>query len=307
MPSAHSIDPRAPRFVDHMTPLLLKHYFTQAPPDYLKTAEGQTDLLHHVAERYEMFAHHHVPWLQSRYDFADMHVVEIGCGTGCSTLAFGQVAKAIDCFELSEASVTIAKERLAYWGIGSVRFHLELFDDTTAAPWKGKLDAILLTASLEHMTHDEAIGILRLSERSLRSGGILVVCETPNRFSPRDEHTSWLPLFSMLPREIQVMYAHRSPRKGFRDAMQDAMAHGWPNAVNAMTRWGSGVSHHEFEIAFGENVHNHVTLDGYEPEITAYFPVTDLDEHIQRTFELFQVNAHRAFTRRNLNFVIEKP
>jgi S-adenosylmethionine-dependent methyltransferase len=198
-------------------------------------------------------------------------------------------------------------ERIRFWGIDSVRFHSALFDEAAWHAHDEPIDGILLTASLEHMTHSEALDILRLCGRALRPGGVLVICETPNRFTLVDEHTSQIPLFSMLPRQIQVEYAARSPRHAFKQTMADARNQGVEQACMLMTRWGSGVSFHEFEIAFGENVHSLVTLDGYEPEMTSFFTVTDRDLQIERLFSDSGVRVNRAFTRHYLNLALEKP
>ena len=73
-----------------------------------------------------------------------------------------------------------------------------------------------------------------------------------------------------------------------------------------MTRWGSGISFHEFELAIGEDVHRHIVLDGYEREITALLPVTPVDTTLQKIFDQFKIHAHLAFTRRSLYLVLKK-
>jgi len=300
------IDVRNEQFVERITAALKRNYFSNSPPDYLESAEGKKDLLDHVIFRYQMFADFYVPWLLSRYDLSPMRIVEIGSGTGCSTLAFAPVVKSIDCYELSVGSTEVAKERLGFWAIENVTFHPELFDARVAKHREGgKLDAVLLCACLEHMTHEECLTVLSICWKMIRPGGILIVAETPNRFSMIDEHSSWLPLFSMLPREIQIAYAGRSPREGFRTVIANALKKG--KGIEAMTRWGSGVSFHEFEIAIGNEVHDLITLNGYEPEMTSFFPVTKIDKMLQIVFQRFRIKANIAFTRRNLNFVVQKP
>jgi SAM-dependent methyltransferase len=301
------IDSRDAAYVAHITASLEAHYFAHAAPGYLASPAGRADLDHHVHARYDMFARHHVPWLRRRFDLAAMHLIEVGCGTGSATLAFGSNARALDCYELSAPARAIAAERLRFWGIQNVRFHSVPFDETVCATRAEPVDGVLLTASLEHMTHVEAIGILRLCRSLLRPGGILVICETPNRFTLFDDHTSRLPLFSMLPRAIQVGYAHHSPRLELRQAIHEALQHGLEHACETMTRWGSGVSFHEFEIGLGPSVHTEIELDGYEPEITAFFAVTDRDRDIENLFTRAGVRVNRAFTRHYLNFVWEKP
>lgn len=305
--SPRSVDTKQEEYVRKITADLRRWYFTEAGSAYLQTAEGRKDMLDHVCQRYEMFARHHVPWLQSKFDISNHRMIEVGCGTGSSALAFGSAVRSLDCYELSEGSRKVAMERVRYWGLNSVRFHSTLFDDSAVTSLSGPVDGILLTASLEHMTHVEAVGILRLCGRVLRPGGLLVICETPNRFALFDEHTSQIPLFSMLPRQIQVAYSNRSPRPSFRQTIGAALEKGLDQACEVMTRWGSGVSFHEFEIAFGDEVHSWVALDGYEPEMSSFFAVSDRDRHIEQLLRNAGVKVNRAFTRHYLNFVLQKP
>lgn len=307
---------KIPNFVDtsdhayraRLTDVLIRNYFTDTPAGYFETPLGRDALADHISRRYHMAMDHVVPWLATMFDLSTMTMIEIGSGTGSSTLAFGQVAQCVDCYELSSLSTAVARERLNFWGISNVTLQATAFDADCSFVQSGRqVNAIILYATLEHMTHAEALQTLALAWKVLRPGGILVVAETPNRFSLVDEHTSWLPLFSQLPKSIQVRYAEKSPREDFRRAIADARAISEEVALATMTRWGSGISFHEFELAIGESVHEWIVLDGYEPHITDLFPVSTNDQALQALFEQFQVKAHRAFTRRTFFFVVQKP
>jgi ubiquinone/menaquinone biosynthesis C-methylase UbiE len=296
------------KYAARMREVLNEHYYAGMPQGYLETECGKQDLHAHVRERYRIAARHVVPWLSQRFDLSSMSAIEVGSGTGSSTLALAEKMKSIDCYELYPSSRAIASARLGFWGIGNVEFHATLFDEQCDYVRSGgRTDAVLLYATLEHMTAEECLAVLALSWRVLRSHGILIVAETPNRFCMVDHHTSWLPFFSQLPREIQVLYAPRSPREDFRQAIAEAGRRGRAEALEAMTRWGSGISFHEFELAIGNEVHSQIVLDGYEPEITSIFPVGAMDSALQALFEQFRVSVNRAFTRSSMFFVVEKP
>jgi ubiquinone/menaquinone biosynthesis C-methylase UbiE len=291
-----------------MRQALEKNYFVGVLDGYLDTEEGKNSLADHTAGRYQIAADQVMPWLHRKFDLSERTVIEIGSGTGSSTLALAQVARSVECYELNQYATAVARERLDFWGITNVHFHSTLFDEKCELVQSGgTATAIMLYAALEHMTHEECLAILALSWRILRPGGILVIAETPNRFSFVDEHTSLLPFFSQLPREIQVRYAVRSPRDDFRWAIAEAGREGHEKALEAMTRWGSGISYHEFELGIGQDVHQFVVLDGYEPEITNIVPVSEIDTILQTVFKQFGVQAHRAFTRRSLYLVLQKP
>jgi ubiquinone/menaquinone biosynthesis C-methylase UbiE len=286
---------------------LKEHYFRDVAEGYLEGAEGQVTLADHIRRRYEIASAYFVPWLQQKFDLSSMSLIEVGSGTGSATLALAQVAKSLECYEIDSGSVAVAQERLKFWGIENVHFNEALFDERCELVEAGvKADAVVFYAVLEHMTHEECLNVLALSWRVLRPGGIIVVAETPNRFSVVDEHTSRLPFFSQLPREIQVLYATKSPREEFRWAITHAAESGQSAALAAMIRWGSGISFHEFELAIGSDVHDLIVLDGYEPEITAMVPVSAIDTTLQSIFKEFSIEAHRAFTRRHIYLVIQK-
>lgn len=303
------VDVSDPAYRDLMTAVLTEHYFSGRVADgYLDSAAGKTNLNDHIGSRYELAATFVLPWLQREVDLAGMSIIEIGSGTGSFTLALANACRAVECYELHAGSVTVARERLNYWGANNVHFHEDLFNESCVFVKGGGIaDAVVLYAVLEHMTHAECLGILALAWRLLRPDGVLVVAETPNRFCALDEHTSWLPLFSQLPRAIQVLYAANSPREEFRWAITQATASGHDNAIDAMTRWGSGISFHEFELAIGKDVHDRIVLDGYEPEIVSMVPITWIDTAIESLFKQVNINVHRAFTRRHMYLVAKKP
>jgi 2-polyprenyl-3-methyl-5-hydroxy-6-metoxy-1,4-benzoquinol methylase len=306
---ARSIDVSDPQYRERIAAALKEHYFgNRVAPGYLDGEEGRITLNDHLSGRFEIASKYVVPWIHQNFDLSGMTIIEVGSGTGSATLALAQVAKSVDCYEIHSGSVVLAEERLRFWGVDNVNFRQGLFDrHCEFVTSGGKADAIVFYAVLEHMTHEECLTVLELSWKILRSGGILVTAETPNRFSIIDEHTSWLPFFSQLPRSIQILYAANSPREEFRWAIAEAAKSGTESALESMTRWGSGISFHEFELAIGKNIHDFIVLDGYEDEITRLCPMSAIDRALQSLFAEFKIQAHRAFSRRHLYFVAQKP
>lgn len=308
MSASKPIDTSNPAYRARLTDALKEHYFRgQVAEGYLDSPEGQVTLNDHLHGRSELAARHVVPWLRRRFELSSMTLIEVGSGTGSATLALAGEAKSVECYEIHAGSLAVAAERLSFWGIENVRLQAALFDERCALVQQGgHADAVVLYATLEHMTLDECLSVLALSWRVLRPGGILVVAETPNRLNMVDEHTSWLPFFSQLPRALQVKYAPKSPREEFRWAIAHAGESGPEQAMEAMTRWGSGISFHEFELAIGSDIHDMIVLDGYEPEITGLFPLNPIDRTLESIFAQFGIKAHRAFTRRQMYFVVQK-
>jgi S-adenosylmethionine-dependent methyltransferase len=302
------IDAHDPVYRARLTDVLREHYFNPVADGYLETEEGRNELNDHLSHRYEQAVDHVVPWLQRAGELDTRSIIEVGSGTGSSTLALAQVAREVNCFEIHQGSIAVALERLKFWGVSNVRVNATLFDRECEFVRLGAAaDVIVFYAVLEHMTAQECLDALTLAWELLPAGGLLVVAETPNRLSMVDEHTSWLPFFAQLPRPIQVRYAERSPREHFRWAIANAAQSGSAAAELMMTRWGNGISFHEFELAIGPGIHDAIVLDGYEREIKKLVPVSSIDLHLQSLFDEFGVKAHRAFTRRTMYLVARKP
>ena len=86
-----SIDEKA---IEAIKASLVHHYFARnaqpgevTPEAYLATNEGQRDLTDHATTRLTHFRNAVVPWLDAARRLAGASILEIGCGTGSSTVA----------------------------------------------------------------------------------------------------------------------------------------------------------------------------------------------------------------------------
>ncbi|WP_162067361.1 class I SAM-dependent methyltransferase [Burkholderia sp. THE68] len=255
--------------------------------------------------RFRDFEYWICTWLaQVAPDMGEMTAIEIGSGTGCSTLAFASRVKSLISFEIDSKASAAAVERLGFFGYDNVEFFNEKLTEGKAEALAGRVDLVVLCAVLEHMTYAERIEALRASWQALAPGGLLVVADTPNRFNVLEDHTSQMHFYSALPLEIQRDYAQFSPRADFRNSISAAAP---ADVAETLARWGFGVSYHDFELAIGRDCHEHIVLDGYEQVILTRFPDRTDDALLRLAFERYNVPAHRAFTRHNLHFVMRKP
>jgi len=263
------------------------------------------DIRHHVELRYLAFRDYLVPWVNQFFPLDGASLVEVGSGTGSSTLAFAETGAKIHTYEISESSIEAARLRFSMAGFdGQVSEHAELFDRNCAQFKSGeKVDGVLLIATLEHMTFEEAQEILKTSWEILRPGGILVVADTPNRLCPMDFHTSHLPFFSMLPPKVRISYAANSPREGFATEFQKYPPE---QREEILVRWGNGVSYHDFELAIGPEIHSKIIASGYEPIISNAWSILFEDSILMATFKHYALPQHIAFTRHNLFMIIQK-
>jgi S-adenosylmethionine-dependent methyltransferase len=285
--------------------LVLRTYFRDRPAGFLETDDGRFLFKQHVWERYEQSLNHLAPWVERTAGIRGLRLVEIGSGTGSIAAGFAAMTKSFDGYEIEQGSVDVANQRLAILGVKGAHIHQvagEQILATVADRHRGRVDAFLLYAVLEHMTLDERLATLRMTAELLPPGGLLIVIETPNRLCYTDLHTSQLPFFHMLPLALAARYYEHSPRPEFVRTVEISS-----DRLMEITRWGTAVSYHEFDLTLGADLDEHLVADGFEPEVTSLYPMRLEDELLQQFFREAKVNRHRAFTRNHLNFIWRKP
>lgn len=294
-------------FRDMFRAVMLETFYLDNPLIDITNAEVfERDLAAHTEYRYRVFEQWIETWLLPVMPtHANMTALEIGSGTGSSTLAFARQVEKVFSFEIDVKATSAARERLAFFGLNNVEFHDGQFNaDCPLARSGQRVDLVVLCAVLEHMTEEERKDALQTAWTMLNPGGFLVVADTPNRFAVYDDHTSLLPYYSALPASLQEQYSARSPRADFRNSIA---ATSQEDMAVTLARWGAGISYHDFELALGPTIHDHIILDGYEPPLVAMYP-DKIDDAIMRVaFDHHKIPAHRAFTRNLLHFVVRKP
>jgi 2-polyprenyl-3-methyl-5-hydroxy-6-metoxy-1,4-benzoquinol methylase len=185
-----------------------------------------------------------IPWLDHAKPLKGSRILEIGCGTGCSTVALVEQGAEVVGIDPDADAIEVAEERFRVYGI---RAEFHAINSTQMAQTLGArpFDSIIFFATLEHMTVAERLAGLRDAWAMLPVGGHLVIVETPNRLWYYDGHTSMLPFFHWLPDELAFRYAAFSPRRGFRELWQDYN----PDTEHEFLRTGRGASFHEFDVA----------------------------------------------------------
>lgn len=187
----------------------------------------------------------YVPWIDSVRTLKGATVLEVGCGTGASTVALAEQGAEVTAIDIDEGSLQVARDRLRLYGIEVDVRNLNACD-LSSLPFT--FDLVIYNACLEHMLIPERLQSLRQGAGKLAAGGMIVIVETPNRLWWDDTHTSKLPLFHSLPDELAYQYASFSPRKNFREIYGDA-----PGArpMEHFLRRGRGMSFHEIDLAVG--------------------------------------------------------
>jgi SAM-dependent methyltransferase len=237
---------------ERLTESLTKHYFTGSsvgyfPVGYLDTEEGQKNLAGHVhlaidEERWTI-----VPWLDSLFRLDGSKIIEVGCGTGTSSVALAEQGAELISYDVDLPSLKVGEERFAVYNLKPDLRHANASE--IPATEISQASAVIFSASVEHMTLDEKLESFSLVWNSLRRGGYLIVLDLPNRLWWFDRHTAMLPFYLWLPDDLAVHYSRFSPRFPFKDQLRPPVTN---QTLLKLTRIGRAASYHEFELALGD-------------------------------------------------------
>ncbi len=215
------------------------------PEAYLGTAEGQADLERHVAGRLGLFRTWTVPWLDSLLKLDGARILEVGCGTGASTVALAEQGADVVGLDVSAATLASARDRCAAYGLKAD--FVECNATSMVSRFAGqKFDAILFFAVVEHLTWEERIQSLKAAWDLLPANGLLAVIEAPNRLWYVDIHTTDEPFYNWLPDDAAIAYTRYLDSGPSRHLFAEPAE----QAKLQLARLGRGVSYHDFVIAW---------------------------------------------------------
>jgi 2-polyprenyl-3-methyl-5-hydroxy-6-metoxy-1,4-benzoquinol methylase len=204
-------------------------------------ASYEGDLNAHLYARLDSDRRFVVPWLNAARPLKGMRVLEIGCGTGSSSVALAEQGADVTAIDIDVPALKVAQERCRAHGV-TVDIKEANAKDLTGF---GRMDAVLWFASLEHMTQEERLQSLSEGWSLLSRGGLLAIIETPNRLWFFDHHTSQLPFFNWLPHDLAFAYSQFSSRENFRATYREPSA----EMMGHFLRRGRGASYHEIDVA----------------------------------------------------------
>jgi 2-polyprenyl-3-methyl-5-hydroxy-6-metoxy-1,4-benzoquinol methylase len=224
--------------------------------------------------RYRRAAEFIIPWIEQSVPLAGRTVLEYGCGNAAVSCAFAQRAERVIGLDIDPGGVALGRDKLRELGRDNIELELHPVEQVLAATaaYRGQVDVFLLYAVLEHLSVTERIELLRLARDVVKPDGAIVVCETPNRLIYFDHHTAQMPFFHLMPGELALEYHERSQRAEFTSAIDAALQDDNAAALQALVRWGTGVSFHEFEVVFGD-LSRHVVASNYDPILFGERPI----------------------------------
>jgi 2-polyprenyl-3-methyl-5-hydroxy-6-metoxy-1,4-benzoquinol methylase len=277
------------------------HVGWRSPGNYSKE-KYQADLNAHLSVRLDSDRREIIPWIDSARPLKSMRILEIGCGTGSSTIALAEQGAKVVGIDIDEGALRVAKDRSRAYGLG-IEFKSLNCSQISCAFKPNDFGCIIFFASLEHMTVGERLTSLREAWAMLTTDGLLVVVETPNRLWYFDRHTSLLPFFNWLPNELAFAYSRFSPRENFRELFRNYN----PASREHFLREGRGMSFHELDIAIGPTKDLHVisslaTFQGVRYRLKK----TRLERRFKSILRCIYPSIHEGFCDDHLYLIIQK-
>ncbi len=282
---------------------------------YLESIPGRTDLADHKTERLNVFRRTIAPWLCEARPLRGARILEIGCGTGASTVALAEQGAKVTAIDVDAPSLEVARTRCAAYGVEAEFLEQNAVDALSALDGHS-FDFIIFFAVLEHMTLAERLSALSASWRLLGEGALLSVIEAPNRLWFFDSHTALMPFYMWLPDDLALLYASRSPRKSFspvaRRAAQGNYTEASRDEMLSFIRHGRGVSFHEFDLALGPAAQLDV-VSSLESYLRRRRPLRRVRHALSqrgrysRFIRSLQPNLHPGFYEPYLDLIIRKP
>jgi S-adenosylmethionine-dependent methyltransferase len=282
---------------------LKENYYTGQRNESTCTKEMfEKDFNEHLYRRLENDRIRVVPWLDNARPLKKSSILEIGCGTGSSTVALSEQGAKVTALDIDEGALCVAQDRCKVCGL-RVQFKMLNAAEICNVFSNSQFDFIIFFACIEHMTISERLASLRSAWDLLAVGGLLVIIETPNRLWYFDAHTSLLPFFHWLPDELAFKYSRFSPRENFCQLYRECKE----TLQESFFRWGRGVSFHEIDVAIKpvselRVVSSLSTFLGLPYKLR----LSKLERRYKSVLRGIYPNIHEGFFDRGLDLIIKK-
>ena len=239
-----------------------------------------------------------IPWLSKNLNLDNLEILEVGCGTGSSSITLAEQGANVLGIDIHKESLEIAKYRANFYDL-DIEF-LE-FSSVDINKLDKKFDAVILYATLEHLTNEERLITLKNCKKTLTAGGYLIIIEAPNRLWYFDSHTSELPFFQWLPDDLAYLYSKFSPKESFSSNYGDL---NYDDLIPFLRR-GRGVSYHEFELVFNDLSKLNFISRLNRLVFTKSYKNTFIIKPLYKMFLKKQVKIPKAFYDEYLDFIIK--
>lgn len=276
--------------------------------DFFGSDQGLCELKEHLYERLTLHRYEFIPWIDSVVRLKGARVLEIGCGTGCASVALGEQGATVVAVDVHHEGLVVSEMRVRAHGLlDNVSFiHANACNITDVVPHE-RFDLVLFLAVLEHMTFEERKATLRAAWELLQIGKHVCIADTPNKLWFVDSHTSFLPFYHWLSDEVAFEYSRFSPRQPFNKRFRCLDQ----ESILRFYREGRGFSYHELDLALRDESSYRVVSD-LMSFLSQHYPavavkrVLESDSRREKLLNLYAPERHRGFFRQSVNVVIEK-
>jgi len=150
---------------------------------------------------------HFLPTILRFSPLAGKRGLEIGCGTGPSTVVMAEAGASVIALDVDPRMTEAASLRIRYHGLAHAA-QARWVERTDALAFPDEhFDLIVVNGVMEHVRPEMRAAILRELWRVLHRGGQMFIGETPNRLWPIDDHTTGLWWVHYLPAACARRYA----------------------------------------------------------------------------------------------------
>jgi SAM-dependent methyltransferase len=248
------------------------------------------------------------PWIERIRPLRDSTVLEYGCGPGSVSRALAPHTARYIGLDIDRQAIETAE---AMNRSEHATFHAHPPDEIIDAlrSYEGQVDVVLLYAVLEHLTIAERLAVLAAARTVARPHGVIVVTELPNRLTPLDHHSSFEPFVSQLPDELALDYLQDAQRPELRDLVLSRREPSTPadedeEALMALRRFGRAASYHEFEVAWGGRVNDHVMATNWGPEVIPHREVHPGEVALARTLTRLRPDLGPCWSREWIDLIL---
>lgn len=255
------------------------------------------DLKAHLLGRLETDRMKYIPLFNSIIELKGCNILEIGCGTGSSTVALAEQGARVTGIDLDEGALQVARDRCKIYNLDA-RFIYGDACEIYHSLQDQKFDMVIFFACIEHMTYAERIDSLKKYYGLLPKGSYLSIIETPNRLWYFDKHTSKMPFFHWLPDRVAFDYSKYSNRINFKELYLEYS----DEKLLHFLRRGRGFSFHELEIAFDTSVEN-LQVVGY---LKKDFPQDSIESKYNELLMLINPQMSKGFSNPYIDIILKK-
>jgi len=255
------------------------------------------DLKNHLSIRLERDRTLYIPWLSKTIELRSAKILEIGCGTGASTIALAEQGAQITAIDIDNDAIQVAKDRCKVYGV-SVNFICGNAIELKNQLQDQNFDLIIFYACLEHMTYEERIESLKSYFDLLPKGAFMSIVDTPNRLWYYDDHTALLPAYNWLPNRLAFDYAKFSSRTNFNELYGEYTEDNFLHFLRA----GRGFSFHEIEIALNKPISEINTVSYLKPTVVPFSKKSKFHRFLKMIFP----NTNHGYLYPYLDIIIKK-